>query len=104
MSGPERLGDADRLCVDFDGTLTTGDVRYWEGEDPDPDPDVIERVREHYHAGGTVIVWTARPWIEASQIAAHLTQWGVPYHGIRCEKGSADIYLDDKAWRPQEVV
>ena len=90
----------DRLAVDFDGTLTQGDVAYWEGERPEPDEAVVEAAREHYHSGGTLIVWTARPWSEAGQIAAHLTEWGLPYHGIRCEKGSADRYVDDKAVAP----
>jgi len=92
-----------RLAVDFDGTLTQGDTRYWAGEVEDPDEAVIDYVRDHYHDGGTVIVWTARPWSEASTIAARLTEWGVPYHGIRCEKGSADTYLDDKALHPTDI-
>ena len=62
---------------------------------------MCQAVREHYYAGGTVIVWTARPWSEANRIAAHLTEWEVPYHGIRCEKGSGDVYVDDKALSPE---
>jgi hypothetical protein len=92
---------SDRLLVDFDNTLTDGDVAYWEGERPDPDEAVCRAVREHYHSGGTVVVWTARPWSEANRIAAHLTEWEVPYHGIRCEKGSGDVYVDDKAVTPE---
>jgi hypothetical protein len=23
--------------------------------------------------------------------------WQVPYNGLKCEKGGADVYLDDKA-------
>lgn len=91
---------AERLAVDFDNTLTQEGVRYWDGERAEPDEGVCEAVRRHYHSGGTVIVWTARPWSEASTIAARLTEWGVPYHGIRCEKGSADVYVDDKAKTP----
>ena len=104
QSEPELIADGQRLGVDFDNTLTTENVEYWNDERPEPDEDVIERVNEHYHAGGTVIVWTARPWSEASRIAAHLTEWGVRWHGIRCDKGSADVYLDDKAIRPEEVT
>ena len=93
-----------RLMVDFDNTLTQDNVEYWTGERPEPDRDVIAAVIEHYNDGGTVIVWTARPWSEAQQIAAHLTEWGVKYHGIRCDKGSGDIYVDDKAKRPEEFI
>ena len=96
------MSDFNRLAVDFDNTLTESNVAYWDGERPDPDEAVCEAVRQQYYAGATVIVWTARPWSEAHRIAAHLTEWEVPYHGIRCEKGSADAYVDDKAVRPTE--
>lgn len=103
MTGVDGLA-GDRLMVDFDNTLTDGDCAYWRGEDPDPDEAVCEAVRQHYYQGGTVVVWTARPWSEANAIAAALTLWEVPYHGIRCEKGSGDVYVDDKAHRPDEFV
>jgi len=93
-----------RLAVDFDNTLTDGDTRYWADEQAQPDDAVIDAVRQCYHDGHTVIVWTARPWSEANTIAARLTEWELPYHGIRCEKGSADCYVDDKALRPSELV
>ena len=93
----------DRVAFDFDNTLTTGDCQYWTGERPEPDPNMLDAVRDRYHAGDTVLIWTARPWSEAGQIAAHLTEWEVPYHAIRCEKGSADVYVDDKAVRPDEA-
>jgi len=93
-----------RVLVDFDNTLTEDNVRYWDGEREQPDQDIVDAVRDHYHDGDTVIVWTARPWSEASTIAARLTEWELPYHGIRCEKGSGDVYIDDKAMRPEEGV
>jgi len=95
--------DHRRIAVDFDGTITTGDCRYWTGERPDPDERVCQWVREQYRDGHTIIVWTARPWREANRIAAHLVEWDVPYHGIRCNKGSADAYVDDKAV-PEHVL
>jgi len=91
----------DRLAVDFDNTLTESNVEYWNGERPDPDPDVVEAVNDAYKSGTTVIVWTARPWAEAGRIAAHLTEWGVRWHALRCDKGSADLYVDDKAQKPE---
>lgn len=100
---PELIAGVDRLAVDFDNTLTLDGVAYWDDERPDPDEPALEAVREHYRAGGTVMIWTARPWSEAGRIASHLAEWGVPYHGIRCEKGSADVYVDDKALRPSDA-
>jgi len=92
------------INVDFDNTLTQDNVRYWAGETPTPDEEVIEAVRQCYYDHHTVIVWTARPWSEASSIAGWLTMWELPYHGIQCEKGSSDLYVDDKAVSPEELV
>ena len=84
------------ICVDFDNTITRSNVEYWNGERPRPDHDVAESVRQAYYQGWTVIVWTARPWDQAGQIASHMVEWGIPYHGIRCNKGSGSTYVDDK--------
>jgi len=90
--------------IDFDNTLTQGNVEYWNGERPQPDESVCEAVRQKYYDYDIIIVWTARPWSEAHQIAAHLTEWEVPYHGIRCQKGSATQYVDDKSIQPDDFV
>lgn len=94
----------DLVAVDFDETLTEGRALYWEGDVEQPRGEMVEWVKEQYYAGAHVVVWTARPWSQANVIAARLTEWGVPYHGIRCEKGGADGYVDDKAARPSEVT
>lgn len=98
------FGPGDLLAVDFDGTLTEGRAKYWAGEMESPREEMCEWVREQYYSGAKVVVWTARPWSQASTVAARLTEWEVPYHGIRCEKGGADGYVDDKAARPSEVT
>jgi hypothetical protein len=99
---PQLVEGEQKLFCDFDNTLTKENVEYWNDERPEVDPIVAERVRSHYYAGGFVVIWTARPWSEAYRIAAHLTEWQIPFDGIRCEKGSGDVYVDDKAKHPDE--
>jgi hypothetical protein len=84
------------LCVDFDHTITHTENEYEYGSEK-PNHEVIEWLKEMYYAGHTIIVWTARPWSEANIIASRLTEWGVRWHGLRCEKGGGDVYVDDKA-------
>lgn len=85
-----------RIAVDLDDTLTQGEKRYWEGR-CDPDDYVIKSINQLYKQGHTIVIWTARPWSNASQVASWLVEHGVRYHGLRMNKGSADVYVDDKA-------
>lgn len=95
---------SDRYNFDFDNTLTESSVKWWTSETADPDTEMCQLVRDVYASGGFVIIWTARPWSQAKNIAARLTEWRVPYHGIRCEKGSADFYIDDKMTDPETIT
>lgn len=80
--------------IDFDGTLTEPSPNF---SDLKPCYRVIARVRELYFDGHIIIVWSARLWEDARKVAAWLTEWGVPYHGLRFDKGGSDHYVDDKA-------
>jgi hypothetical protein len=107
---PEEIADFSdgikRINVDFDKTLTTGEgPNYWQEEAMEhPDEDMVQWVNDKYHEGHIIIVWTARPWSQAPEVAAFLTRWGVEFNGIRCDKGGADIYIDDKAINTEEVA
>lgn len=94
----------DLVAVDFDGTLTEGKNLYWEGEREAPDEEIIEWVREQYYSGCHIVIWTARPWEQAGRIASRLVEWDVPFHGIRCNKGGADLYVDDKSVTPNHII
>lgn len=91
------MTESKRIAVDLDNTLTQGDCKYWEEQLCNPDSEMIEKVNDLYKEGHTVIVWTARPYENAEQVAAFLQRYGVRHHGIRMAKGSADYYIDDKA-------
>jgi hydroxymethylpyrimidine pyrophosphatase-like HAD family hydrolase len=86
------------IAIDFDKTLTedSGDPYRIGGETPNE--EMVEYVRAlKEEQNYDIIVWTARPWSHAQHIAGLLTQWGVQYNGMKCEKGGAHVYLDDKA-------
>lgn len=86
------------IALDFDETLTesSGDPYQIGGETPNQ--EMVEYARwlkeDQHHS---IIIWTARPWSHAAHIAGLCTMWGVPFNGLRCEKGGADAYVDDKA-------
>lgn len=90
------------ICVDFDHTISITNDEYDIG-DEQPNERVIEWMWERYFEGHTLIVWTARPWRDASYIVSKLIAWEVPWHGLRCSKGGADLYVDDKALNTAEI-
>ena len=87
------------LNVDFDETLTAEPPRDWTpgAEWPAPDEEMIRAVTRAWKDGHTIIVWSARRWVEAPYMVAWLTWHQVPFHAIRLEKGASDGYVDDKA-------
>jgi hypothetical protein len=88
-----------RIAVDFDHTLTSGESGP-SGEDL-PDEEMVAWVNHQYDEDNTILIWTARSWDKAHETVARLTEWGVNWHGLRMEKGKADIYVDDKGSTPK---
>lgn len=95
----------DLINVDFDKTLTDpGEDEWAPAHKRSPNEDVIEHVRQLYFSGKHIVIWTARQWSEASEVVGFLEAHEVPYHGLRCGKGGSDVYVDDKALRPEELL
>ncbi|MFC6724469.1 hypothetical protein ACFQE1_08795, partial [Halobium palmae] len=97
-------GDHMRIAVDFDDTLSEGEEDDFTERPPEPHEETVHWVNEQYRKGHTIIVWTARPWDSAAQTVARLTEWGVHWHGLRMEKGHADVYVDDKGTTPTDQL
>lgn len=93
-----------KIRCDVDGTLCT--TRDGDYESAEPVAYMIEWVRARYARGDDVTIWTARgtetgtDWSELTK--RQLERWGVPYHRLEV-KPFADLYVDDKAARPDEL-
>ena len=99
--------DRKLIAVDFDKTLTDPppEESIWKpAHKQEPDTEMVEAVTEAYHSGHIINIWTARKWPEAAKIHGWLTVHEVPYHGLRCDKGSADTYIDDRTITPEEFL
>ena len=89
-------------AVDFDGTLTMGDNKWWEeGNNPIPNKKNIDKVNKLYIQGNYIIIFSARPWEVARKTVAWLIANGVRFHGINFNKMAAYKYIDDRmeAWK-----
>ncbi len=99
------LDEVDTLNIDFDHTITKRSTdEYLSPCQQKPNTELVEKMWEAYYSGKTIIVWTARPWSDAAELAGVLTMWEVPFHGLMMAKGGSDMYVDDKATRPDEFV
>jgi uncharacterized HAD superfamily protein len=93
------------IAVDLDGTLCNGES--WTDEccmNAIPRQEIIDRTNEAYCSGAHIIIYTARPeWFRAST-AYWLSKNKVRYHALMMNpnKMGADVYVDDKAIRPEE--
>ncbi len=91
------------VLFDFDGTLA---------EDTWPSPHVgkpireaLEALRHYYTEGYSIVVYTARPASHTNLIVGFLREMGVDLlvYDIVTGKPRADLYIDDRAWRPSWV-
>ncbi len=90
------------IAVDLDGTLTNGE-RFWDTL-PTPNKGMVERIRALYQQGNIIIVWTARAWETAPETVGWLIMNRIPFHALRCDKGGADLYIDDKCINTQDFL
>ena len=69
---------------------------------------MIERVRDLFAAGHSIVIMTARgsetglDWRPVTE--AQLEAWGVPYERLVTGKPAADVYVDDRAAAPWSVM
>jgi len=94
------------IAVDLDGTLTKKDC--WTSYEclvAEARTDIIKKVRDLYYERNTIIIYTARPESVRNETEYWLRKNGVKYHAIVMgnNKVGADIYVDDRAIRPEEL-
>ena len=94
-----------KLVIDIDGTICTQEKDYTDAK---PFVDIIQKFNERYIAGDTIVYFTARgteTGIDWEQVTRdQFKEWGVKSHQLLFGKPSADLYIDDKAWRPEDDI
>lgn len=91
------------ICVDIDGTLARGVA--WNEVDclsAEPNLELIARIAEMYQSN-YIIIHTARRDNLIPATLEWLRRNNVRYHAISNLKSPADLYIDDKALRPEEM-
>lgn len=91
------------ICVDIDGTLTNET----EGHDyanRTPNIRIINRVKKWKNEGNLIIIHSARWTVDETATRAWLMKHEVPFDVLLLGKPKCDLYVDDKAMRPEEIV
>lgn len=89
--------------IDLDGTLCKGEA--WTEEEvlnAEPNTELIKMVNEKFRHC-LIIIWTARSDELIPASLKWLRKHGVNFRAISNLKMGADLYVDDKTLRPNEV-
>jgi uncharacterized HAD superfamily protein len=93
------------IMVDVDGTLTLNRNGGWTEKDclnAKPNKKVIAKINELFNKH-TILIYTARPENLMEATLVWLRMHKVKFHGWATGKKPADLYIDDKTIRPDEL-
>ena len=85
-----------RLIIDMDGTICTEEKTFSRSL-AKPKDGVVESINKLYHEGHTIIIYSARSWMEYEMTAAWLDNHGVKYNQLVMGKPIGDYWIDDRA-------
>ncbi|WP_018344812.1 HAD hydrolase family protein [Cytophaga aurantiaca] len=85
-----------QIIIDMDGTICT-EERMFSRSLAKPLPGSVENVNKLYNEGHTIIIYTARTWMEFEMTTEWLKNNGVQYHQLMMGKPVGDFWIDDRA-------
>ena len=94
-------------CIDIDGTIcnTTTNQEYHKAK---PYKEIIKKINKLFDEGHTIKMFTARGMASNKDFQEitykQLIEWGVSFHMLIMGKPSADFYIDDKGYTPEQFM
>lgn len=85
-----------QLIIDLDGTICS-EEKMFSRSLAKPIHKAIESVNSLYDQGHTIIIYSARLWIEFEMTSHWLQTNGVKYHQLVLGKPQGDVWIDDRA-------
>jgi histidinol phosphatase-like enzyme len=85
-----------QIIIDLDGTICSEERTYSRCL-AKPKANAVESVNELYDAGHTIIIYSARTWVEYEMTVNWLSENGVKYHQLMMGKPVGDYWIDDRA-------
>ena len=85
-----------QIIIDIDGTICT-EERTYSRSMAKPLTNAVNSVNNLYDRGHTVILYSARAWVEYEMTIDWLKKNGFKYHQLILGKPIGDIWIDDRA-------
>ncbi len=85
-----------QIIIDLDGTICTEEKTYSRSM-AKPQEGAVDSVNKLYDAGHTIIIYSARTWMEFEMTTHWLKTNGVKYHQLILGKPIGDVWIDDRA-------
>jgi uncharacterized HAD superfamily protein len=87
-----------QIIIDLDGTICTEEKTFSRSLAV-PKEQAVESVNTLYDQGHTIIIYSARTWMEFEMTTEWLKRHGVRYHQLVMGKPVGDVWIDDRALR-----
>ncbi len=85
-----------QIIIDLDGTICTEEKTFSRSL-AKPLEDAISSINSLYDEGHTIIIYSARTWMEYEMTAAWLQQHNIKFHQLIMGKPIGDVWIDDRA-------
>ncbi len=85
-----------QIIIDLDGTICT-EERTFSRSLAKPKENAIETVNKLFDLGHTIIIYTARTWMEFEMTTDWLKKNNIKYHQLFMGKPVGDVWIDDRA-------
>lgn len=85
-----------QIIIDMDGTICTEEKTYSRSM-AKPLDNAVESVNSLYDEGHTIIIYSARTWMEYEMTVDWLSRHGFKYHQLMLGKPIGDVWIDDRA-------
>jgi hypothetical protein len=85
-----------QIIIDMDGTICT-EEKMFSRSLAKPLLNSIKNINKLYEDGHTIIIYTARSWMEFEMTTEWLQNHYVKYHQLMMGKPIGDLWIDDRA-------
>jgi hypothetical protein len=85
-----------QIIIDLDGTICTEEKTYSRSL-AKPQKGAVKSVNALYNLGHTIIIYSARTWMEFEMTVAWLKSNKIKYHQLVLGKPVGDVWIDDRA-------